>query len=204
MGRAGSPIYKGEPGDYDLSFVRSFQLFCPIKISIFSPIAAILANSPFAVSLSLPPLPFPPARSFLPCHPPYGSIDRAQPCDSSSSHPHPSCYTTTVFSPSSLSSLFFLFAFSLSRSFLPPFFPSLSHSLHFLPLSPPTPFRLQYSIIGYVNVRGSFAKSGKRSRLRFLRAYQRARVSLPFCGCHLTMQPRKEKQRNKEREKEKG
>lgn len=57
MGRAGSPIYKGEPGDYDLPFVRSFQLFCPIKISIFSPIAATLAGSPFAVSLT----PSPPA-----------------------------------------------------------------------------------------------------------------------------------------------
>lgn len=55
MGRAGSPIYKGEPGDYDLPFVRSFQLFCPIKISIFSPIAATLAGSPFAVSLTPPP-----------------------------------------------------------------------------------------------------------------------------------------------------
>lgn len=55
MGRAGSPIYKGEPGDYDLPFVRSFQLFCPIKISIFSPIAATLAGSPFAVSLTRPP-----------------------------------------------------------------------------------------------------------------------------------------------------
>lgn len=55
MGRAGSPIYKGEPRDYDLPFVRSFQLFCPIKISIFSPIAATLAGSPFAVSLTPPP-----------------------------------------------------------------------------------------------------------------------------------------------------
>lgn len=55
MGRAGSPIYKGEPGDYDLPFVRSFQLFCPIKISIFSPIAATLAGSPFAVSLTPSP-----------------------------------------------------------------------------------------------------------------------------------------------------
>lgn len=54
MGRAGSPIYKGEPGDYDLPFVRSFQLFCPIKISIFSPIAATLAGSPFATSLHSP------------------------------------------------------------------------------------------------------------------------------------------------------
>lgn len=46
--------YKGELGDYDLPFVRSFQLFCPIKISIFSPITAALAGLPFAVSSALP------------------------------------------------------------------------------------------------------------------------------------------------------
>lgn len=136
MGRAGSPIYKGEPGDYDLSFVRSFQLFCPIKISIFSPIAATLANSPFAVSLSLSPPLSATARLFLPCHPPYGSIDRAQPCDSSSSHPRPSCYTATAFSPSSLSSLFFLSLHCfLSFSFFAPSL--LSFSFSFSPLSPP-------------------------------------------------------------------
>lgn len=117
MGRAGSPIYKGEPGDYDLPFVRSFQLFCPIKISIFSPIAATLAGSPFAVSLTSlpPPLPLP----FHPGHPPYGNIDRAQPRDSSPSHPRPSCYTATAFSSSlflsiSLPPLLFL----LLRSFI--------------------------------------------------------------------------------------
>lgn len=67
MGRAGSPIYKGEPGDYDLPFVRSFQLFCPIKISIFSPIAATLAGSPFAVSLTPPP-PLPPLSTQATLH----------------------------------------------------------------------------------------------------------------------------------------
>lgn len=43
---------KGEPGDYDLSFVRSFQLFCPIKISIFS--SSSPTRSPFAFVLLLP------------------------------------------------------------------------------------------------------------------------------------------------------
>lgn len=52
--RTGSPIYKGELGDYDLPFVRSFQLFCPIKISIFSPITAALTGLPFAVAPALP------------------------------------------------------------------------------------------------------------------------------------------------------
>lgn len=77
--------YKGELGDYDLPFVRSFQLFCPIKISIFSPITAALAGLPFAVSSALPRLLPPPSASFalfprstLPRHPPYGGIDRAQ------------------------------------------------------------------------------------------------------------------------------
>lgn len=77
---------------------------------------------------------------------------------------------------------------SLYRSF----FPSLSHRC-FLSLSPspPTLFRLQYSIIGYASARGPFAKSGKRSRLRFLRAHKRARVvSLPSYDCRLTVRPR--------------
>lgn len=56
--------YKGELGDYDLPFVRSFQLFCPIKISIFSPITAALAGLPFAVSPALPRPP-PPSPSSL-------------------------------------------------------------------------------------------------------------------------------------------
>lgn len=154
MGRAGSPIYKGEPGDYDLPFVRSFQLFCPIKISIFSPIAATLAGSPFAVSLA-PPRPPPPAappfRPFHPGHPPYGNIDHAQPRDSSPSRPRPSCYTATRFLSIALSfsltpSLSLFHVFSLPRLFL-------SFRLSLSPLSlllpPPTLFRLQYSIIGY-------------------------------------------------------
>lgn len=163
MGRAGSPIYKGEPGDYDLPFVRSFQLFCPIKISIFSPIAATLSRVRLLQCRSLPlPLPLPPAfRPFLSGHPPYGNIDRAQPRDSSPSHPRPSWYTATAFSLS----LFLSVSLSLP--------PLLSLSLS---LSPPTLFRLQYSIIGYASARGPFAKSGKRSRLRFLRAHKRARV----------------------------
>lgn len=97
MGRAGSPIYKGEPGDYDLPFVRSFQLFCPIKISIFSPIAATLSRVRLLQCRSLP-LPPPAFRPFLSGHPPYGNIDRAQPRDSSPSHPRPSWCTATAFS----------------------------------------------------------------------------------------------------------
>lgn len=190
MGRAGSPIYKGEPGDYDLPFVRSFQLFCPIKISIFSPIAATLAGSPFAVSLTPPP----PSAPFHPGHPPYGNIDHAQPRDSSPSHPRPSRYTATAFSSSlflfvSLPPLLFL-SFSFFRSLISFNLPSLSLSHSFLSLSPPTLFRLQYSIIGYASARGPLAKSGKRSRLRFLRAHKRARVSLPSCGCRLTVRSR--------------
>lgn len=158
MGRAGSPIYKGEPGDYDLPFVRSFQLFCPIKISIFSPIAATLSRVRLLQCRSLP-LPPPAFRPFLSGHPPYGNIDRAQPRDSSPSHPRPSWYTATAFSLSLFLSV------------------SLSHRCSLsLSLSPPTLFRLQYSIIGYASARGPFAKSGKRSRLRFLRAHKRARV----------------------------
>lgn len=130
MGRAGSPIYKGELGDYDLPFVRSFQLFCPIKISIFSPIAATVAGSPFAVSLT-PPFSF---RPFLPGHPPYGNIDRAQPRDSSPSHPRLSCYTSTAFSPS-----LFLSVFLYLPSLLPLFFifslPHLSVSTYAIPAS---------------------------------------------------------------------
>lgn len=122
MGRAGSPIYKGELGDYDLPFVRSFQLFCPIKISIFSPIAATLAGSPFAVSLT-PPLSF---RPFLPGHPPYGNIDRAQPRDSSPSHPRLSCYIGTAFSPSLFLSISFSLCWFLSFSFSPLHPPPLS------------------------------------------------------------------------------
>lgn len=77
---------------------------------------------------------------------------------------------------------------SLYRSF----FPSLSHRCSLsLSLSPPTLFRLQYSIIGYASARGPFAKSGKRSRLRFLRAHKRARVvSLPSYDRRLTARPR--------------
>lgn len=192
MGRAGSPIYKGEPGDYDLPFVRSFQLFCPIKISIFSPIAATLAGSPFAVSLT----PSPPA---------------ALSTQSTLLH----TVTSTVPNPVILPLLTLAYPvvqppLSLHRSF----FPSLSHcwlSLFYIlslphlfqspfsflfffflsfSLSPPTLFRLQYSIIGYASARGPFAKSGKRSRLRFLRAHKRARVSLPSCGCRLTVRSR--------------
>lgn len=134
MGRAGSPIYKGEPGDYDLPFVRSFQLFCPIKISIFSPMAARdsrgFAFCSVAHSLS-------PGRPFHPVHPtPYGNIDRAQPRDSSPSHPRLSCCTATAFSPSLFLSVSLpLLAFSLLHSFAPSslsfFFPfSLSLCLH--------------------------------------------------------------------------
>lgn len=84
MGRTGSPIYKGKLRDYDLPFVRSFQLFCPIKISIFSPITTALTGLPFAVAPALPRLLRLPSASFvlratLPRHPPYGGIDRAQP-----------------------------------------------------------------------------------------------------------------------------
>jgi len=66
-------IYKGELGDYDLPFVRSFQLFCPIKISIFSPIIATPAGSPFAASPALchPP---PPPLPHLPPPPPFASF----------------------------------------------------------------------------------------------------------------------------------
>lgn len=59
MGRAGSPIYKGKPRDYDLPFVRSFQLFCPIKISIFSPIAATRGFAFCSVARSPAPAPLP-------------------------------------------------------------------------------------------------------------------------------------------------
>jgi len=184
MGRAGSPIYKGEPGDYDLPFVRSFQLFCPIKISIFSPIAATLASSPFAVSL--PPSPLSALSSQATLHTVTSTV------------PNPVilplltlalfCYTATAFSP-----LLFL-----SVSLPPPFPPPLSLS----PLSPPTLFRFQYSIIGYASARGPFAKSGKRSRLRFLRAHKRARVSLPSYGCRLTVREEGNRGRERERERE--
>lgn len=57
-GTRGFANTKREPGDYDLPFVRSFQLFCPIKISIFSPPAlswlCLRVRSPFTVSSSSP------------------------------------------------------------------------------------------------------------------------------------------------------
>lgn len=142
MGRAGSPIYKGEPGDYDLPFVRSFQLFCPIKISIFSPIAATLAGSPFAVSLTPPP------PSALSSQTTLHTVTSTVPNPVilpllTLAHPvvqPPLSLDPSPFRPSPplLLSLFFILSFS--HLFLS-FFLSL-------PLSSPTPFRLQYSIIG--------------------------------------------------------
>lgn len=132
MGRAGSPIYKGKPGDYDLPFVRSFQLFCPIKISIFSPIAATLSRVRLLQCRSLvrsPLLFFP---SSLPRHPPYGSIDRAQPRDSSPSHPRARAVVQPPFSPHCS-------PFCLSTSFLSFF------SLFHLPVSFPLSFWLSLS-----------------------------------------------------------
>lgn len=178
MGRAGSPIYKGKPGDYDLPFVRSFQLFCPIKISIFSPIAATLAGSPFAVSLTPPP---PAALHTVtstvpnPVIPPLLTLAHSVVQPPLSLH---RSFFPSLSPPRCLLSLSFTF-----------FRPLISFNLSSLPffVSPPTLFRLQYSIIGYASARGSLAKSGKRSRLRFLRAHKQARVSLPSCGCRLTV-----------------
>lgn len=152
MGRAGSPIYKGELGDYDLPFVRSFQLFCPIKISIFSPITAALTGLPFAVSPVLPRssatlrLLHPPRFNPPPRHPPYGSIDRAQPPVIPSlltlAHPviQPPLFSFALSFPSlpSSSPSFLSFSFPrFSRFALPFCLPSVS-SLLFLRLPPPT------------------------------------------------------------------
>lgn len=82
---------------------------------------------------------------------------------------------------------------SFFRSFAPSSLLIFFLSLFSLSLSPPTLFRLQYSIIGYANARGPLAKSGKRSRLRFLRAHKRVRVSLPSCGRRLTVRSREGK-----------
>jgi len=125
-------------------------------------------------------------RPFLPEHPPYGNIDRAQPRDSFPSHPR------LFYSYRFLSITLFFISFP-SLLFLSFSFLSLSLSLLFFSLSPPTLFRLQYSIIGYASACGPLAKSGKRSRLRFLHVYKRAHVSLPSYGCRLTMRPRRGK-----------
>lgn len=190
MGRAGSPIYKGEPGDYDLPFVRSFQLFCPIKISIFSPIAATLAGSPFAVSL---------ARSRPPRHPPLSLLPlsaHATLHTVASTVPNPAILPSLISAAPGLLYILPLHRVSSSLSLLLPL-PPLWLSRLLPRLSPPTPFRLQYSIIGYASVRGPLAKSGKRSRLRFLRAHKRARVSLPSCDRRLTARPGEEERERK-------
>lgn len=177
MGRAGSPIYKGEPGDYDLPFVRSFQLFCPIKISIFSPIAATLSRVRLLQCRSLP-LPSPPPPSALSSPATLHTV--------TSTVPNPVILPLRTLARPGIQP-----PLSLYRSFFPSL--SLSHRCSLsLSLSPPTLFRLQYSIIGYASARGPFAKSGKRSRLRFLRAHKRARVvfTAPSYDCRLTVRPR--------------
>lgn len=193
MGRAGSPIYKGEPGDYDLPFVRSFQLFCPIKISIFSPIAATLAGSPFAVSLTPPP-PLPPLSTQATLH----TVTSTMPNPVilpllTLAHPviqPPLSLHRSFFSSLSLPPLLFL-SFSFFRSLISFNLPPLSLSLFSLCLHLRySGFNIQLLARGYASARGPLAKSGKRSRLRFLRAHKRARVSLPSCGCRLTVRSR--------------
>ena len=141
MGRAGSPIYKGEPGDYDLPFVRSFQLFCPIKISIFSPIAATLASSPFAVSL--PPSPLSALSSQATLHTVTSTVPN--PVILPLLTLAPFCYTATAFSP-----LLFL-----SVSLPPPFPPPLS-------LSSVSTYAIPVSIFNYWLRERSWAIRKKR------------------------------------------
>lgn len=69
------------------------------------------------------------------------------------------------------SSLSYFLVFSPFFLFLSPFSLFFSLYLHLR-------HSISNSIIGYVNARGRFAKSGKRSRLRFLRAHKRTSVSL--------------------------
>lgn len=186
-GRAGSPIYKGELEDYDLPFVRSFQLFCPIKISIFSPITAALAGLlPLQCRLLCCPVLLPPLILIQPSHAALHTVASTVPNllflllllpsrDSSPSRRHSVVQPPSRFS-SSLSGLFPLSAssvsFSLSRSLAP-------FCLSFPP--PPRSFsvclHLRDSNIQLLSARGPFAKTGKRnSRLRFLRAHKRSRA----------------------------
>lgn len=178
------------------SFARS-NYFVQLKYR-FSPPSPRLSRVRLLQCRSLPlalPLPPPPFRPFHPGHPPYGNIDHAQPRDSSPSRPRPFCYTATRFLSIALS---FRLSLSLRRFLSFTFFRSLvsfslSVSLFLLFLS--LCLHLRYSgfniqLLATASARGPLAKSGKRSRLRFLRAHKRARVSLPSCGCRLTVRSR--------------
>lgn len=107
------------------SFARS-NYFVQLKYR-FSPPSPRLSRVRLLQCRSLPSL----FRPYHPGHPPYGNIDRAQPRDSSPSHPCLSCYTATAFSPSLFLSISFshcFLSFSFSRS-LVSFSLSLSLSL---------------------------------------------------------------------------
>lgn len=78
------------------SFARS-NYFVQLKYR-FSPPSPRLSREFAFCSVAHSPSPPPPFRPFLSGHPPYGNIDRAQPRDSSPSHPRPSWYTATAFS----------------------------------------------------------------------------------------------------------
>lgn len=165
------------------SFARS-NYFVQLKYR-FSPPSPRFSRIRLSQSPSPFLLPFPPARPFLPCYPPYGSIDRAQPCDSSSSHPHPSCYTTTAFSPSSLSSLFFLPLYRfLSFSFFA--FSLLSISFSFAPLSPSvSTYTISASIFNYwLRKRSRIARKKRETKSLTVSACMRMGVcfTVPLAG----------------------
>lgn len=185
------------------SFARS-NYFVQLKYR-FSPPSPRLSRIRLLQSPSPFPLPFPPARPFLPCYPPYGSIDRAQPCDSSSSHPHPSCYTT-AFSPSSLSSLFFpplhyFLSFSFFASFL------LSISFSFAPLSPSvSTYTISAPIFNYwLRKRSRIARKKRETKSLTVSACIRTgacfTVLLWLTSDYTVKKRETEKQREKERER---
>lgn len=102
------------------SFARS-NYFVQLKYR-FSPPSPRLSRVRLLQCRSLPSL----FRPYHPGHPPYGNIDRAQPRDSSPSHPRLFCYTATAFSPSLFLSISFPLLLSLFHSLVP----LISFSLH--------------------------------------------------------------------------
>lgn len=79
------------------SFARS-NYFVQLKYRFSPPSPRLSREFAFCSVAHSPSPPTAPFRPFLSGHPPYGNIDRAQPRDSSPSHPRLSWYTATAFS----------------------------------------------------------------------------------------------------------